>query len=165
MQWGEWGIVDYFMRHSVDNILWQSKELLEHMDRKSSYVIYRPVKGLPNAYEVVVLTEDRNELFARIVSTFQSYRLSILEARIYTGKTGRVLDHFVVIDNNLNSSSEEKFEELKADLINRLDNQLPLQPPIKGRLSRHSKNFPITPEVQLRVDAGGSKLKYLYNYE
>ena len=38
----------------------------------------------------------------------------------------------------------------------RLDNQLPLQPPIKGRLSRHSKNFPITPEVQLRVDAGGS---------
>lgn len=148
--------VGYFMRHSVDNILWQSKELLEHMDRKSSYVIYRPVKGLPNAYEVVVLTEDRNELFARIVSTFQSYRLSILEARIYTGKTGRVLDHFVVIDNNLNSSSEEKFEELKADLINRLDNQLPLQPPIKGRLSRHSKNFPITPEVQLRVDAGGS---------
>lgn len=148
--------VGYFMRHSVENILWQSKELLDHMDRSSSSVIYRPVYGLPNAYEVVVLTEDRKELFARIVSTFQCFRLSILEARIYTGKTGRVLDHFVVTDNNLNCSGDEKFIELKEDLINRLDNQLPLPPPIKGRLSRHSKTFPITPEVQLRADAEGS---------
>ena len=83
------------MRHSVDNILWQSKELLEHMDRKSSYVIYsNRSKGLPNAYEVVVLTEDRNELFARIVSTFRATVFQFWEAGIYTGKTGRVLDHF-----------------------------------------------------------------------
>lgn len=147
--------VGYFMRHSVENILWQSKELMDHMDRTSSYIIYRPVEGLPNAYEFVVLTEDREELFARIVSTFQSFRLSILEARIYTGKTGRVLDHFVVTDND-GRAGLEIFEHLRTDLINRLDKQLPLPPLMKGRLSRHSKSFPIAPEVQIRADVGGS---------
>lgn len=148
--------VGYFMRHSVENILWQSRALMGHLEKPGTRVISRAVNDLPHAHELVVLTEDQPELFAKIVSTIQSHRLSILEARIYTGKTGRVLDNFVVIDNQNSEEVEQTFEKLKLDLESRIDNHLPLPPPPRGRLSRHSKIFPITPEVELRADAVGN---------
>jgi [protein-PII] uridylyltransferase len=37
-----------------------------------------------------------------------------------------------------------------------LKHQVPLQPPLQGRLSRHLKHFPIKPEIDIELDEGGN---------
>lgn len=87
------------MKHSVRNIVWHAKVLLPHLDSPKSFVASRPLRGMEHAHEILILTQDRPELFARIVSNLQQYGLSIAEARIHTGHDGRVVDSFIVVDD------------------------------------------------------------------
>ena len=63
--------VAYFMKHSVRNIVWHAKVLLPHLDSSKSFVASRPLRGMEHAHEILILTQDRPELFARIVSNLQ----------------------------------------------------------------------------------------------
>lgn len=152
-----WDNIDvaYFMRHSVQNIVWHAKVLLPHLGQNTSFVATRTLNGLQNAHEVLVLTQDRPELFARIVSYLQKQNLSILEARIHTGKDNRVVDSFIVVDDGSNPYFVSVLKTIEEELPVKLDSVEPLGPPIKGLLSRHSRLFPIVPQVTLRPDAGG----------
>lgn len=152
-----WDSIDfaYFMRHSVKNIIWHAKVLLPHLNQPESFVATRTLNGMQHAHEVLVLTQDRPELFARIVSYLQKQNLSILEARIHTGKDNRVVDSFIVVDDGSYPDFTYVLKIIEKELALKLDQVEPLGPPIKGRLSRQSRLFPIVPQVTLRPDAGG----------
>ncbi len=154
--WKEFDVA-YFMRHSEESILWHANVLQGHFDKMKSFVATRRVDGVPNAHEILVLTQDKPELFASIVSAFQFLDLSIVEARIHTGKTGRVLDTFLVIDDGSRHDIDEDLEELTRSLAIDLDQDAPLPPLGRSRISRQSKFFPITPNIQLRPDADGTQ--------
>ncbi len=149
--------VAYFMRHSESTILWHAEVLLNQIDKKNSFVATRKTEDVANGHEVLILTQDKPELFARIVSSFQKLDLSIMEARIHTGNSGRVLDTFMVVDDESRPDIEADLKELEKDLAQKLDTDIPLEPLAKGRQSRQSKYFPITPMVQIRPDANGKQ--------
>ena len=108
--------VAYFMKHSVRNIVWHAKVLLPHLDSSKSFVASRPLRGMEHAHEILILTQDRPELFARIVSNLQQYGLSIAEARIHTGRDGRVVDSFIVVDDGSDPNFEQEFAHFQEIL-------------------------------------------------
>lgn len=149
--------VAYFMKHSVRNIVWHAKVLLPHLDKKETFVTSRSLKGMEHGHEILILTQDKKELFARIVSFMQKVRLSIQEARIHTAKDGRVVDSFIVTDDGTDPLFQNELPRIQKELAETLDKEETLSSPIRGRLSRQSRLFPITPSVSLRPDAVGKQ--------
>ena len=149
--------VAYFMRHSIQDIVWHAKNILPHLGKHDTLVASRDIASMPNNHFIMVLTKDKPELFASIVSCMQSFGLSILEARIHTGKDDWVLDTFIVTQEEGSQEQLDFFDVFRESLKNRIDSNTPLPTIPKGRLSRRSKSFPITPEVRLRPDAYGKQ--------
>ncbi|MDT8991595.1 [protein-PII] uridylyltransferase [Curvibacter sp. APW13] len=144
--------VSYFMRHDAPDIAWHTKHLSRHVTTESPIVRCRrsPVgEGL----QVLVYTQDQNDLFARICGYFDQGGFSILDARIHTTNKGYALDTFQVVTT---MELDEHYRELTSRLENGLSNaiakQLPLPNPSKGRVSRRVRSFPIAPRVTLKPD-------------
>jgi len=105
--------------------------------------------------QVAVYTPDRPDLFARICSYFDAKNFSILDAKIHTTRNDYALDTFLI--------SAPVFAKNYRDIINLIEHELalllqsdePLPAPVKSRLSRLSRTFPITPSVDLRPDERG----------
>ena len=101
---------------------------------------------------------DQPDLFARICGYFDSRNLSVLDAKIHTTDDGRALDSFVVVDP---LGQVEHYRNIlpmvESELTQRLAARTELAPPVRGRVSRRSRHFPIEPSVDLRPDEGGQR--------
>ena len=147
--------VAYFMKHSVRNIVWHAKTLLPHLNERKSFVASRNLRGMDHAHELLIYSQDKPELFCRIVNSIQQMNLSIQEAKIHTGKDGRVLDSFIVTDDGSDPEFNRTLKIYEKKLAALIDHEDLPRRPVKGRLSRQSRSFPVTPVVTLRPDAQG----------
>jgi [protein-PII] uridylyltransferase len=152
--WRQLDIV-YFMRHGAKDIAWHTRSLLVHVDTDVPIVRVR-LAPAGEGMEVLLYTRDRRELFARACGFFGARGLSILDAKIHTTRHGYALDTFLVTDHG----RAEHFR----DLLHAIEHEMPasvaadgdLPPPIMGRLSRQSRQFPVLPAVRLQPDDGGA---------
>jgi len=104
----------------------------------------------------MIYCPDERSLFARICGFFATTNFSIAEARVYTTRHGYALDTFQVLDpSKATSHYRDLISYIEHELTGRLQAHGPLPPPARGRLSRQLRNFPITPEVQIRPDERG----------
>jgi [protein-PII] uridylyltransferase len=146
----------YFQRHSADEIAWHARHLYFRVDGTEPMVKARFARdgvGL----QVMVYLPDQKELFARICGFFGRARLSILEAKIHTTRHGYALDTFVVHDPvNPNSGYREAINYIEFELKRTLTEQALLEPPSVGRVSRHLRHFPLSPEVRIFPDDKGT---------
>ena len=147
----------YFQRHAADEIAWHARHLYFRVDSKEPVVkarLARDGAGL----QVMVYLPDQKELFARICGFFGQARLSILEARIHTTRHGYALDTFVLHDpGNPDASYREAISFIEFELRRALIEHRPLEPPPGGRISRHLKHFPLSPEVRIFPDDKGTQ--------
>jgi [protein-PII] uridylyltransferase len=104
---------------------------------------------------VLVYVRDRSDLFAGICSYFDRNSLSVLDARISTTRHGYALDNFIVARTEDDVQYRDIANLVEQQLGARLSIDAPLPEPSKGRLSRLSRTFPITPRVDLRADERG----------
>ena len=88
---------DYFLRYSPEQIFWHCQNILSH-DRTKSLVLISP-KPYRGGSEVFIFTKERANIFATTVGLLGMKKLSILDAKIITSKTGYTLNTFVVLDN------------------------------------------------------------------
>jgi [protein-PII] uridylyltransferase len=80
----------------------------------------------------------------------------IVDAKIYTTQHGYALDSFQVLDRGKHASHyRDLLAFIEFELGARLRARAPLEPPMRGRLSRHLKHFPIEPVVSIRRDDKG----------
>ncbi|SFB20356.1 UTP--GlnB (protein PII) uridylyltransferase, GlnD [Collimonas sp. OK607] len=146
--------VAYFLRHDASDIAWQTRSFYNQTDSAVPIVKCR-LAPIGEGLQVAVYTKDRSDLFIRICSYFDSKNFSILDAKIQTTKHGYALDSFLI--------SAPLFAKHYRDIINLIEHELtlllqadnPLPAPSKGRLSRLSRTFPVTPTVDLRPDERG----------
>ncbi len=107
--------------------------------------------------QVMIYLPDQKALFARICGFFGQARLSILDAKIHTTRHGYALDTFTVHDPaNPDAAYRAAINYVEFELKRVLTEGAPLAPPPIGRLSRHLKAFPLTPEVSLFPDDKGT---------
>ncbi|KIF82588.1 [protein-PII] uridylyltransferase [Noviherbaspirillum autotrophicum] len=146
--------VAYFLRHDATDIAWQTRCLYHKTDSERAVVKCR-LAPIGEGVQVAVYIKDQPDLFARICSYFDKKNFSILDAKIHTTRNGYALDTFLVTEPAFANNYRDIINLIEHELTQLLESQAPLPPPSKGRLSRLSRTFPITPTVDLRPDERG----------
>jgi [protein-PII] uridylyltransferase len=146
----------YFQRHSADDVAWHARQLYFRVDGRDAVVkarLARDGAGL----QLMVYLPDQKEIFARICGFLGRAQLSILEAKIHTTRHGYALDTFVVHDPaNPNAGYREAISYIDFELQRVLTERPPLDLPAEGRVSRHLRHFPLSPEVSIFPDDKGT---------
>jgi [protein-PII] uridylyltransferase len=146
----------YFLRHDPQEIAWHTRQLWAKVHTQSPVVKAR-LSPIGEGLQVLIYTPDQKGLFARICGFFERINYNIVEAKIHTTRHHYALDSFLVLDPaNKIGHYRDLIGFVEHDLASRIATQAPLEPPVKGRLSRHVKHFPIAPEVNIRQDERGA---------
>jgi len=147
--------VAYFLRHDAQDIAWQTRLLYKFVESNAPIVRARP-SPIGEGLQVLVYLKDRPDLFACICEYFDRSGLSVLDARVHTTRHGYALDNFLVADTRIDSHYRDIANLVEQQLTARLTAPSAALPPApKGRLSRLSRTFPISPRVELRADERG----------
>ena len=146
--------VAYFLRHDASDIAWQTRALFGRVNSPIPVVKCR-LSPIGEGLQVTVYVKDQPDLFARICSYFDHKNFSILDAKIHTTGHGYGLDTFLVTEPNFENNYRDIINLIEHELIDVLGGAGPLPPPIRGRLSRLSRTFPVTPTVDIRSDERG----------
>jgi [protein-PII] uridylyltransferase len=143
--------VSYFMRHDAQDIAWHARQLSRLVGSDKPIVRAR-ASPLGEGLQVVVYTPDQSDLFARICGYFDQAGFSILDAKVHTANDGHALDTFQIVTATLPEHYRELTSMVEADLARTIEEQGVLPQPLRGRVSRRVKSFPITPRVDLKPD-------------
>jgi len=146
--------IGYFLRHDASDIAWQTRMLHNLVDSAEPVVKCR-LAPIGEGLQVVVYIRDQPDLFARICSYFERKDFSILDAKIHTTRHGYALDTFLVTEPAFASSYRDILSLIEHELHALLVARAPLPVAGMGRLSRQSRTFPFTPQVDLRPDERG----------
>ena len=153
-----WAQLDttYFLRHDAQEIAWHTRLLNYRVNSKEPIVKAR-LAPMGEGLQVLIYTPDQKELFARICNFFAREGFDIVEAKIHTTRHGYALDSFLILDpQGRDANYRDIMSYIEHDLTERLENQTPLEPPARGRVSRRVRHFPTTPEVDLQPDERGA---------
>jgi [protein-PII] uridylyltransferase len=151
--WQQLDVV-YFLRHDASDIAWQTRALYNNIDSSVPVVKCR-LAPIGEGLQVTVYLKDQPDLFARICSYFDRKNFSILDAKIHTTKHDYALDTFLITTPAFAKNYRDIITLIEHELTELLKSQSVLPPPTKGRLSRLSRTFPVTPAVDLRPDEKG----------
>ncbi|MEY4862677.1 MAG: hypothetical protein RLZ51_772, partial [Pseudomonadota bacterium] len=156
---GFWDRLDiaYFLRTDPQDIAWQTRVLYRRADALEPLVRTR-MSPFGGGFQVVAYLPDQPDLFARICGYFDRKNLSVLDAQVHTTRDGRALDSFLVVDPNHvegEGSYRDILQLVETELAQRLAARPALEAPVRGRSSRRSRSFPISPRVELRPDERG----------
>jgi [protein-PII] uridylyltransferase len=151
-----WSQLDmaYFLRHDASDIAWQTRSLCGKLGSDKPVVKCR-LAPIGEGLQVTAYVKDQPDLFARICSYFDRKNFSILDAKIHTTRDGYALDTFLITDETFAKNYRDIINLIEHELTELLLSQAPLAPPSRGRLSRMSRTFPITPTVDLHPDERG----------
>jgi [protein-PII] uridylyltransferase len=152
--WDQFDIV-YFLRHSAQDIAWHTRSLFSRVNTEKPVVRARLAR-IGEGAEVLIYVKDQKDLFARVCGYFDSRNLSILDARIHTTRHGYALDTFLITDHGRGHHYRELLSQVEHELADWIDVQHELPMPVKGRMSRQSRHFPVAPGVHLMPDERGS---------
>ncbi len=144
----------YFLRHEPQEIAWQTRHLHYRVTPVAPVVKAR-LSPIGEGFQVMIYCRDQPELFARICGYFGQTGYNIVDAKIHTTKHGYALDTFLVLAAPGAPGHRETISLIEHELAERLARQSPLPPPVRGRISRELKHFPVTPEVHIRPDEKG----------
>jgi [protein-PII] uridylyltransferase len=146
--------IAYFLRHEAQDIAWHTRALYKHLDTSEPIVRTR-LAPIGEGFQVVVYLRDQEDLFARICGYFDRKNLSVLDARIHTTRHGYALDSFLVVDPAHTHAYRDILSLVEVELTEALARRGDLPQPVRGRISRRSRHFPIQPSVDLRPDDRG----------
>jgi len=146
--------VAYFLRHEASEIAWQTRALY-NQSRTAKPIVKCRLSPIGEGLQVTVFVSDQPDLFARICSYFDSKNFSILDAKIHTTRDHYGLDTFLITAADFADNYRNIINLIEHELARLLTSLAPLPAPVKGRLSRLSRTFPITPVVDLRPDERG----------
>lgn len=106
--------LDYFLRHSVDELIWQTEERLDHAGEDP--LIALRTHNEKQTLEIFVVTKDRPGIFAAITSALEQCQLNVLDAKINVTNESDALNTFIVNGDTL--ESREIIKALQKQLAN-----------------------------------------------
>jgi [protein-PII] uridylyltransferase len=154
-----WSTLDqiYFQRHTADEIAWHARHLYRRVGTEAPVVKARTTNA-GEGLQVVVYVPDQRDLFLRICSFFGRIHFSIVDAKVYTSRTGYALDTFTLLDPTRGDGNYRDVVNLiEFELGRRLSAQAAPDPLPTGRISRHLKHFPLQPEIRIFPDDKGQQ--------
>lgn len=148
----------YFVRYDARDLAWQARMLWHRADSPVPVVRAR-LSPAGEGIQVLVYAPDRADIFARICGFFARIQYTILEAKIHTTQHGYALDSFQVMDlANRGIHYRDFLAYVEHELARDLDPAQAIQPPPRGRLSRHQRHHPYPTSVRIETDATGGAM-------
>ncbi len=153
-----WDTLDssYFLRHEPADVAWHTRQLMRRVQSADPVVSSR-LAPFGEGLQVLVYCPDQPDLFARICGFFDSHNFSILDAKIHTTRSNWALDSFIVVEPYLSEHYRELISMVEVELARTLAARGPLPEPVRGRVSRRVRHFPVQPRVELRPDDRGQR--------
>jgi len=133
---------DYFLRHSVDEIVRQTEQRLENPNT-NTLIKVRSFDD-DGTVEVFILTKDQPYIFAAIVSGLEQLQFNILDAKINTASNGDLLNTFIVNDSDCSES------EISQTLMNKLSQLKEIPDYSPEHIPRKMKLFKTAPVVNFQ---------------
>jgi len=145
----------YFLRNSTEELAWHGRVLQGLADSPTPIVKAR-VAPVGAGIQVLIYARDNECLFARICSFFERIDFNIVEAKIHTTRHGFALDSFMVLDEmNRVKQYRDLLNYIEYELTLQLQQEASIAPPLRGRISRHLKHFPMLPDIKIESDEKG----------
>ena len=144
----------YFMRHDAGEIAWHARTLYYRPDSPEP-VIRARLNPIGEGLQVMVYCSDQPQLFARLCGFFSQIGYSILDAKIHTTRHQYALDSFVLMGGAEDMPYRDMIALVEHELTRHLQPGQPMPRPMRGRLSRQVRHFPIEPRVEIRADERG----------
>jgi len=135
---------DYFLRHTVDEICWQTACRIQNI-KLATHVNSRK-HDQENMLEIFICTQDKPRIFAATTACLEQLQLDVLDAKISLTSDGYTLNTYIV--NGLN--------QRQTDIIHALEKQLNNLDDIKKQRSvmipRKMKLFETMPSIQFQTN-------------
>lgn len=143
---------EYFLRHSADNIAWQSAAIIANTTQQLPLIQIRqgPRGG---GTEIFIYTHDHPNLFAHTTSTLEQLGLTIADAHILTASDDYTLDTYIALDENGKPVQDaNRIQELQQQLTRRISHPDKDLPRSNRQLPRTLKAFRFATDVQFWAD-------------
>ena len=158
----EWfSLIDnsYWLGFAQDQHLWHQNEIKIALKNESqNYVAARIVKNRA-ATELIVLAPDRPGLFAAIAEIFAQHNASVLDARIYTSRTGQAFDVFAIQNSRaeaFGADQEKILDNLERDILDCLEKPIRPKANSKNYTTRRHAAFKVEPFVLIDNSSSGT---------
>jgi [protein-PII] uridylyltransferase len=91
---------DYYLRETVDDIVWQISALSKHEDKSAPLILIKDYdkRTFEGATQLFVLAPDRKGLFSDITNALEQLNLSVQDAKIYNSSNKNAIDTFILLD-------------------------------------------------------------------
>lgn len=143
---------DYFLRHTSDEIAWQTQGILKHNNKDGPLVLVNKKTDRGNSL-IFIYMPNRKNIFSTSTKVIEKLGLNIMDARIITNKNNYVLDTFAVLEsNNKRIKTEERCGEIKKRITRALTSIEKTSEPTKWIENKRIKNFKIPNVVKFETD-------------
>ena len=136
---------DYFLRQTVDDIVWQSEQRLAH-DNDKTLIAIRPY-GEADTLEIFIVSHNKANVFVAVTSVLEQLQLDILDAKINTLSNDDIVNTYIV------NGPKHKPVEIKQALANRLEHLDDVKPYCPIHTPRKMTLFETEPLVKFRINA------------
>ena len=146
---------EYFLRESVDTLVWHALALFDHGSSDKPLVLISDTSDVTfeGATQVFIYMKNQPHLFAAMTAALDQLHLNIQDARIITSQNNNALDTYIVLDENGEPISEPaRLKKIKITLEKTLANPAEYSELIQRRTSRQLKQFEFKPIVNLSND-------------
>ncbi|AUZ84063.1 [protein-PII] uridylyltransferase [Methylophaga nitratireducenticrescens] len=136
--------LDYFLRHSVEEIVWQTNGRLENPEQEP-LILVRPHSDR-HTLELFIYAQNRQALFAAMTASLEQLQLNILDAKININGDDSALNTFII------NGAQQRYE----DIINAVSKQLANEELISGYkpqlIPRTTKLFKTEPVIKFTTN-------------
>jgi [protein-PII] uridylyltransferase len=135
---------DYFLRHSIKDIVRQTEQRLQQPDA-DTLIAVRDYDD-EGTLEIFILTKEQPRVFAGVALALEQLQLNILDAKVNTASNGDLLNTYIV--NGPFRAAQDIIEKITAQL-NDLDN-ISAHCPVQ--LSKKMTLFKTAPVINFQVN-------------
>ena len=146
---------EYFLRESIDTLVWQAQALFQHGNSQKPLVLISETSDMAfeGATQVFIYMKNQPHLFAAMTAALDQLHLNIQDARIITSANNNALDTYIVLDENGEPIKEAaRLEKIQRTLEETLANPEEYSELIQRRTSRQLKQFDFTVTVNMSND-------------
>ncbi len=142
---------DYFLRHRPLEIKWHVNTILNNLET-DILVNIRQAK-FTKTTKVFVYCDENPYVFSQVTGTIGSLGLSILNAEIFTTRNNKVMDTFIIQDQNSEAVTDNAtIRHIEAELIRALQSNSIYKSVSHKRQPRQLKAFDRPTEIQFEQD-------------
>lgn len=151
---------DYFLQYSASEIAWHTQGILQAgLEATPLVLISAPTEEMTDGTtKVFVHTRSVSNLFAATAAAIDQLGLSIHDARIATSSHNWTLNTFILLDENGSAiRNPARLEEIRAHLVEELDDPDDYPRIVKRHTSRQLKHFRVPTRVLIEQDRANER--------